>query len=55
MFICKKCLSKYEPIVCFSGSYGKCEFCGKIRMCDDIRPWVTLVPKKKQSKKKGGD
>lgn len=35
MFICKKCLEKYNNFGMIT-SYGKCEICGKTKECFDI-------------------
>lgn len=65
MFICDPCgkrhLSLQGRIWLIGGSYGPCEFCGKVRLCCDINSgwdwaWKPVKKSKKQkikTKQKG--
>lgn len=52
MFICEKCLEKYEEVIHLSGSYGPCELCGKTASCADIHGALKLKKKNKKGAKK---
>lgn len=50
MFICDPCLKKsFENEPSFGKSYGRCEFCEKPKVCNDI-PSRHLINKKVKTK-----
>ena len=53
MFYCHECATKYQWPETLASSYGKCEMCGQIDICNDTpSSQLPITPLKRKRKKK---
>ena len=51
MFYCEPCRKKNEWPESLCGSYGRCECCGRMSVCNDVPSSCLPTPKRKRKRK----